>query len=149
MQFTLATLIALTGLAAAAPNPFEKRTGTNPTGQIAHMTFHGGPASYTLDVPANGQIIPTSTSPPSTAFYFSLLSVFHSPSPKLPRWRRKTRTRTNTRQTTDSTSISSTPPTSTHSRSALSTLPARRRLCRPSQTVCRALSLVRRSRSPG
>lgn len=61
MQLTLATIIALTGLAAAAPNPFEKRTGTNPTGQIARMTFRGGPASYTLDIPANGQIIPTST----------------------------------------------------------------------------------------
>lgn len=63
MQFTFATLLAITGLVAAAPSPFEKRTGTNPTGQIAHFVFHGGPASYTLEVPANGQIVPTSESP--------------------------------------------------------------------------------------
>ena len=70
MQFTLATLLALGSLVAAGPiaspfaqeNELERRTGSVPW-QTAHMVFHGGPASYNLDVPADGVVYPTSASP--------------------------------------------------------------------------------------
>ena len=59
MQFTLPTLAAvLLGLASAAPAAQENEAST--AVQIANLVFHGGPAQYSLAVPADGTVVPTS-----------------------------------------------------------------------------------------
>ena len=63
MQFTAATVLAIIGFAAAMPAPeaaaLEERTGI----QVANFVFQGGPASYSMQVPADGNYYPTSASP--------------------------------------------------------------------------------------
>ncbi|KAK3348964.1 hypothetical protein B0T25DRAFT_632584 [Lasiosphaeria hispida] len=49
----LATLALTLGLAAASP--IEERD----TPQTVHLTFHGGPAQYSLAFPADGKVYPT------------------------------------------------------------------------------------------
>ncbi|KAK0649855.1 hypothetical protein B0T16DRAFT_410792 [Cercophora newfieldiana] len=52
MMLLSATALAL-GLAAASP--IEERN----TPQTVHLTFHGGPASYSMAFPADGKVYPT------------------------------------------------------------------------------------------
>lgn len=62
MKLTLVTLSLLAG-AMARPSKDTRDV------QTAHLTFHGGPASYELAVPADGTEIQTSAS-----------ILFHTPS---------------------------------------------------------------------
>ncbi len=55
MQFTSQVLLALGLIASASAHPLEGRDV-----QVAHFTFHGGPASYDLAVPADGSVVITS-----------------------------------------------------------------------------------------
>lgn len=40
--------------------------------QTVHLTFHGGPASYNLSIPANGEVFETSMSENWTPFTYTL-----------------------------------------------------------------------------
>lgn len=61
MKFSVATILAITGLVAALPAPeLEARTGI----AVVNLKFQGGPASYSLQVPADGNYYPTSMSSP-------------------------------------------------------------------------------------
>lgn len=56
MKFSVATILAITGLVAALPAPeLEARTGI----AVVNLKFQGGPASYSLQVPADGNYYPT------------------------------------------------------------------------------------------
>jgi len=55
----LSAVALFLGLAAASP--IEERDAP----QIVHLTFHGGPAEYSLEFPADGQVYPTSSCSPS------------------------------------------------------------------------------------
>ncbi|KAI9904449.1 hypothetical protein N3K66_000978 [Trichothecium roseum] len=59
MQIT--TVLTTLGLAAAALSqpyaPISRRDGI----QVAHLTFHGGPASYSLIIPSDGQVFYTNS----------------------------------------------------------------------------------------
>lgn len=55
MKFTGAILIGLGLVATSTAHPVEERDV-----QVAHLTFHGGPASYDLSVPADGSVVNTS-----------------------------------------------------------------------------------------
>ena len=55
MKFTNAILIGLGLVASSTAHPVEERDV-----QVAHLTFHGGPASYDLSVPADGSVVNTS-----------------------------------------------------------------------------------------
>ena len=60
MKFSINAFLGLGLAASAIASPLEvleTRQGV----QVAHLTFHGGPASYSLDVPADGREVPTST----------------------------------------------------------------------------------------
>jgi hypothetical protein len=50
---TLASALGL--LASASAIPLEERDV-----QTVHLTFHGGPAEYSLAIPADGVVYPTS-----------------------------------------------------------------------------------------
>lgn len=59
MQITtaLTTLGLAAGAALAQPySQVSRRDGI----QVAHLTFHGGPASYSLIIPSDGQVFYTS-----------------------------------------------------------------------------------------
>lgn len=47
-------------LATASAIPVEERDDV----QIVHLNFHGGPANYTLAIPADGSVHETSEQPP-------------------------------------------------------------------------------------
>ncbi|KAI1369945.1 hypothetical protein F5Y08DRAFT_334296 [Xylaria arbuscula] len=53
MQFTNFLVAGLGLIAGAQAQPVEERV------PVAHLTFHGGPASYTLSVPVNGYLVLT------------------------------------------------------------------------------------------
>lgn len=53
MKFLHSSVLAMA--ATAFSNPIEDRQV-----QVAHLTFHGGPASYELAVPADGTVVQTS-----------------------------------------------------------------------------------------
>ena len=55
MKFSINALLGL-AVASAVASPLEDRQNV----QVAHLTFHGGPASYSLSVPADGREVPTS-----------------------------------------------------------------------------------------
>ena len=55
---------ALGLLATTSAMPLEERDDV----QTVHLTFHGGPAEYSLAIPADGTIHPTSTQPPFSPF---------------------------------------------------------------------------------
>ena len=57
MKFSISALLGLGLAASAVASPLEDRQNV----QVAHLTFHGGPASYSLSVPADGREVPTST----------------------------------------------------------------------------------------
>jgi hypothetical protein len=120
----LSTILLALGLTATTlAHPLESRDNV----QTVHLTFHGGPASYQLAIPANGQKFSTSTS--STI----------SPS-LLP---------TDPPQTTPSRSTSSTPPITTPSPSAPSTPTAKRPSSAASPPpACSRSLLAPRSPSP-
>ncbi|KAI1134259.1 hypothetical protein F5Y05DRAFT_422827 [Hypoxylon sp. FL0543] len=54
MKFTSSVLTALGLVAGSLAHPLEDRDV-----QVAHLTFHGGPASYQLAVPADGSVVKT------------------------------------------------------------------------------------------
>ncbi|KAI5918703.1 hypothetical protein F4810DRAFT_558420 [Camillea tinctor] len=54
MKFSQPLILALGLLSESLAHPLDERDV-----QVAHLTFHGGPASYTLDVPADGSVVPT------------------------------------------------------------------------------------------
>ncbi|OTB09363.1 hypothetical protein M426DRAFT_6637 [Hypoxylon sp. CI-4A] len=54
MMFTSVILLGLGLAASSSAHPLEDRDV-----QVAHLTFHGGPASYELDVPADGTVVYT------------------------------------------------------------------------------------------
>lgn len=56
MKNIIATLFALGSFGSAMAQPLEERDV-----QVAHLTFHAGPVSYQLSVPADGTVVPTST----------------------------------------------------------------------------------------
>ena len=58
MKFSCSTLFGLSLAAAAVASPFDLESRQSV--QVAHLTFHGGPASYELAVPADGSVIQTS-----------------------------------------------------------------------------------------
>ena len=58
MQFSINSLLSLTLAASAVASPFDLESRQDV--QVAHLTFHGGPASYDLAVPADGSVVPTS-----------------------------------------------------------------------------------------
>jgi hypothetical protein len=63
MHFT--SFIAAVGLVAtslAHPTNTIDRRDEGDRVTVANLTFHGGPASYSMSVPADGQIYPTSKS---------------------------------------------------------------------------------------
>lgn len=53
---------ALGLLASTSAMPLEERDDV----QTVHLTFHGGPAEYSLAIPADGSFHATSTQPPSS-----------------------------------------------------------------------------------
>ncbi len=55
MKFSSAALLGLSMASSALSSPLENRDV-----QTAHLTFHGGPASYELSVPADGTVVYTS-----------------------------------------------------------------------------------------
>ncbi|KAI1772194.1 hypothetical protein F4818DRAFT_179085 [Hypoxylon cercidicola] len=55
MKFTSTILLSLGLVAGAYTHPVEERGDV----QVAHLTFHGGPASYDLAVPADGTLVYT------------------------------------------------------------------------------------------
>jgi hypothetical protein len=59
---TLASTLALLGSALAAPAPapeLDARGGGHHPAQTVHLTFHAGPVSYSLAIPADGSFNPT------------------------------------------------------------------------------------------
>lgn len=61
MKLALFTLSVLAG-ALARPSQLVEDHETRDVFQTAHFTFHGGPASYNLEVTANGVEVLTSIS---------------------------------------------------------------------------------------
>lgn len=53
MKFLYSAILAMA--TTALSSPLEEREV-----QVAHLTFHGGPASYELAVPADGTVVQTS-----------------------------------------------------------------------------------------
>lgn len=53
MKFLYSAILAM--VTVALSSPLEEREV-----QVAHLTFHGGPASYELAVPADGTVVQTS-----------------------------------------------------------------------------------------
>lgn len=53
MKFLYSAILAMATVALSSP--LEEREV-----QVAHLTFHGGPASYELAVPADGTVVQTS-----------------------------------------------------------------------------------------
>lgn len=71
------SLLFTIGMAAAAlAHPLEARDV-----QTVHLTFHGGPASYQLALPANGQKVNTSTSSPAQSSLCKRTTADHLPTP--------------------------------------------------------------------
>ncbi|KAI0133886.1 hypothetical protein BJ170DRAFT_678812 [Xylariales sp. AK1849] len=58
MKFARGSILGFSFLAGSFAQPLEPRDGF----QAVHLTFHGGPASYELTIPADGQVYPTSNS---------------------------------------------------------------------------------------
>lgn len=58
MKFAATLLTALALVLPALGHPLEERDDV----QTVHLTFHGGPASYDLAIPADGNTYPTSKS---------------------------------------------------------------------------------------
>ncbi|KAI1370371.1 hypothetical protein F4677DRAFT_438516 [Hypoxylon crocopeplum] len=56
MKFTSTILVGLGLAASSSAHPLEDRDV-----QVAHLTFHGGPASYELAVPADGTVVYTNS----------------------------------------------------------------------------------------
>ncbi|KAI1211178.1 uncharacterized protein F4807DRAFT_419288 [Annulohypoxylon truncatum] len=54
MKFSSAILFGIGLVASSSAHPLEERDV-----QVAHLTFHGGPASYDLAVPADGSVVNT------------------------------------------------------------------------------------------
>ncbi|KAI1342946.1 hypothetical protein F5Y15DRAFT_272353 [Xylariaceae sp. FL0016] len=54
MHFSSSILLGLGLVASSLAHPLEDRDV-----QTAHLVFHGGPASYSLSVPADGTVVPT------------------------------------------------------------------------------------------
>ncbi|RYP59707.1 hypothetical protein DL771_010776 [Monosporascus sp. 5C6A] len=54
MQSFKTAILGLSLATASLSQPLEDRQT-----RIVHLTFHGGPASYQLDVPADGTVVPT------------------------------------------------------------------------------------------
>ncbi|KAI0007461.1 hypothetical protein F4779DRAFT_502716 [Xylariaceae sp. FL0662B] len=54
MKLSVDIILGLGLIGRALTHPLEDRDV-----QVAHLVFHGGPASYELDVPADGTVIPT------------------------------------------------------------------------------------------
>jgi hypothetical protein len=61
MKYLTILAPALGLLASASAIPLEERDDV----QTVHLTFHGGPAEYSMAIPADGTVYPTSR-PPST-----------------------------------------------------------------------------------
>lgn len=59
---TLASAVGL--LASVSATPVSSPTIHERDVQTVHLTFHGGPAQYTLTLPADGTVHPTSNPPP-------------------------------------------------------------------------------------
>lgn len=57
MQFTV-SLLSLGLVATSGAQALEPRADV----QTVHLTFHGGPAQYSLAIPADGQVYQTSKS---------------------------------------------------------------------------------------
>lgn len=55
MKFLSSAILSMSLATTAFASPLEGRQV-----QTAHLTFHGGPASYELAVPADGRLVPTS-----------------------------------------------------------------------------------------
>ncbi|OLN96244.1 hypothetical protein CCHL11_04459 [Colletotrichum chlorophyti] len=55
MRFTALLLATLSLALPSLSHPLEERDGV----QTVHLTFHGGPASYELAIPADGQVYQT------------------------------------------------------------------------------------------
>ena len=60
--------LSVLGLVAATPAPLQERDV-----QTVHLTFHGGPASYSMAFPADGKVYQT-----SMFFFHSSLSKIKS-----------------------------------------------------------------------
>lgn len=58
MKFS-ALLTSISFILPSLSHPLEDRDAP----QTVHLTFHGGPASYEMTIPADGQIYPTSQFP--------------------------------------------------------------------------------------
>lgn len=57
MKFSASILgLSLASVTLAVPAHLESRDDV----QTVHLTFHGGPASYELAIPANGEVFQTS-----------------------------------------------------------------------------------------
>ncbi|KAI1801329.1 hypothetical protein F4811DRAFT_534880 [Daldinia bambusicola] len=54
MKFSAIALFGVSLIAGSSAHPVEERNV-----QVAHLTFHGGPASYDLAVPADGSVVNT------------------------------------------------------------------------------------------
>ncbi|KAI0835053.1 hypothetical protein F5Y06DRAFT_277267 [Hypoxylon sp. FL0890] len=54
MKFSSSVLFTLGLVASSSAHPLDERDV-----QVAHLTFHGGPASYQLAVPADGTVVNT------------------------------------------------------------------------------------------
>ncbi|KAI1473142.1 uncharacterized protein F4812DRAFT_40756 [Daldinia caldariorum] len=54
MKFSAVALFGASLIASSSAHPVEERDV-----QVAHLTFHGGPASYELAVPADGSVVNT------------------------------------------------------------------------------------------
>ncbi|KAI0595165.1 hypothetical protein F4775DRAFT_595519 [Biscogniauxia sp. FL1348] len=54
MKFSQPLILALGLFSESLAHPLDERDV-----QVAHFTFHGGPASYELAVPADGSVVPT------------------------------------------------------------------------------------------
>lgn len=62
MKVSAIVFASLSTILPALSHPLEERDGV----QTVHLTFHGGPASYVLNIPADGQVYPTSLFPVKT-----------------------------------------------------------------------------------
>jgi hypothetical protein len=60
MKYLTTLTSALGLLASVSAVPIEERDDA----QTVHLTFHGGPATYSMAFPADGTVYPTSNSPP-------------------------------------------------------------------------------------
>ncbi|KAI1100366.1 hypothetical protein F4804DRAFT_319190 [Jackrogersella minutella] len=56
MKFSNAILLSLGLIVSSSAHPLDERDV-----QVAHLTFHGGPASYDLAVPADGTVVNTNS----------------------------------------------------------------------------------------